>query len=296
MALPDSEIDSTGRLDRFLFTPVNPRIAALFRVCLAVMIGFAFWPRGVRLAVPWSQVPGLSAFYQQVFLRRRYWWFTLGVLALYGAGWFPRILGFSLVVLLLPLSLVRPGPQSRQVLLFSLLSFSFLRSDASLIRRENREDSPGPMWPVRLIQLQLSVIYGVNALAKSTSEYLSGKALVEMSRELPNFLVDLSDGYFHLGRIGIPVYLAAVASVAVEYFLALGFWSRRLRIITAVTGVLFHLVLMQIVQIFILDMVSMFLYLAFLLPFARPIESGQVGAQPGGAASRLRRFLARLFG
>jgi hypothetical protein len=126
------------------------------------------------------------------------------------------------------------------------------------------------MWPICLIQLQLSVVYGINALMKTTPAYLSGEVLIGMSQMLPNFLVDLSDSYLHVGPLAIPVALAAVASAATEYFLALGFWFPCLRVATAVVGVLFHLILKMIVRIGLLDWASMFLYLAFLLPFDRP--------------------------
>lgn len=128
-------------------------------------------------------------------------------------------------------------------------------------------------------------MYGVNALAKTTPAYLSGDVLMGMSQMLPNFLVDLSDGYLHVGVLAIPVALAAIGSALTEYFLALGFWFRRLRITAVVVGVLFHVILIRIVRIGMLDLASMFLYLAFLLPFDRP--AGQVPScaarNPGGA-------------
>ena len=199
-----------------------------------------------------------------------YWLLTLAGLALFAAGWRPQVLGWLISVLLLPWFLAHGRP-SQQLLLFTLLAFSFLRSDARLsLWRGRQSASVGPMWPIRLIQLQLSIVYGVNALMKTTPAYLSGDVLIGMSRMLPNFLVDLSDGYLHVGLLAIPVALAAAASALTEYFLALGFWFRRLRIAAAVVGVLFHVILMRIVRIGMLDWASMFLYLAFLLPFDRP--------------------------
>ena len=125
-----------------------------------------------------------------------------------------------------------------------------------------------PIWPIRLIQIQLTLLYGVNAIAKTTYEYLSGDLLIEMSKTYRNFLVDFSDGYYHLLDIPIPVFVLAIASALIEYFLAIGFWFKKTRWFALVIGILFHLSLTQVVKIFMLDYVSMFLYLAFIIPFS----------------------------
>lgn len=136
------------------------------------------------------------------------------------------------------------------------------------------------MWPIRLIQFQLSVVYGVNAIAKTTPGYLSGEVLMGMSNALPNFLVDLSSGYAQLWFLRMPVSMAAVLSAATEYTLALGFWFRRTRPAAAVLGVGFHLMLKQIVRIHMLDWTSMFLYLAFFLPFHTRARRDPSGTGP----------------
>lgn len=274
-----------NRAERFFFAPVDARHVAWFRIALAAVLPVFFWSDGVGLSQEWITVPWLSELYQDIFLTTSYWLLITGVIVLFGAGWRSRATGLLLVLILLPLDFLSEGQLSRQVILLALLAFSFLRSDAQLsLRRSSREDEPisaGPMWPIRLIQLQLSVVYGVNALAKTTPEYLSGEVLVAMSQTLPNFLVDLSDGYLHFGPLATPVALAAVASTVTEYCLAVGFWFRPLRTITAVVGVVFHLILMMIVEIHMLDWTCMFLYLAFLLPFDRPAAQG-LTEQKGG--------------
>lgn len=47
---------------------------------------------------------------------------------------------------------------------------------------------------------------------------------------------------------------------------SIGFWIRRLRVATAVLGVAFHLALLCVMSIFMLNIVICFLYLAVLLP------------------------------
>ncbi len=116
------------------------------------------------------------------------------------------------------------------------------------------------------MRIQVSVLYGANALAKCTGHYLSGDALANMSVQA-NFLVDLTSGYLDVGSIRIPVFALAISTVMIESWLAIGFWIKRTRWITALIGVGFHLILRFIVNIFMLDYVSVFLYLSFLLPF-----------------------------
>ncbi|MGH7800547.1 MAG: HTTM domain-containing protein [Thermodesulfobacteriota bacterium] len=264
---------SFSRREQFLFAPVNPTYAAVFRIALALMLTVAFWPRGTGLRLEGYGIPGLLYFYEHILFP--YWLPILVLLILFGTGLRPRLLGFILVVLLLPLPFEFGLHATRQILLFTLLFFSLLRSNArfSLWARTAGPQSlsVGPMWPIRLIQVQLSVVYGVNALAKTTPEYLSGQVLMGMSKMLPNFLVNLSDGYLHLGPLAIPVTILAIASVMTEYTLAIGFWFPRLRVATAVLGVFFHIVSKFIIRIGMLDWTCMFLYLAFFIPFDRPL-------------------------
>ena len=267
---------SSSRLERFLFAPVNPTYAGVFRIALALMLTVAFWPRGRGLRFEGYSIPGLLYFYEHILFP--YWFPILVLLLLFGVGLRPRLLGIFLVVLLLPLPFEFGLHVSRQILLFTLLFFSLLRSDARLSLRWGRQGpqpvTAGPMWPIRLIQVQLSVVYGVNALAKTTPEYISGQVLMGMSKMLPNFLVNLSDGYLHLGPLAIPVTILAIASVMTEYALAIGFWFPRLRVATAVLGVFFHIVTKFIIRIGMLDWSCMFLYLAFFIPFDRPLIRG----------------------
>jgi len=185
-------------------------------------------------------------------------------------GWRPRRFAFFLFLMLLPMVFLSRGNQSRQVILFALFAFSFIRSGA--VRLPWRAPEPfqrisaGPSWPLRLIQLQLTLLYGSNAIAKSTSSYLSGDILMAMSISISNFKVDMSNGFLELGPITIPVILAGAGSVLIEYFLALGFWLGRWKWVVAVVGVGFHLSLLCIMQIFKLDLAAIFLYLAFILP------------------------------
>jgi hypothetical protein len=252
------------KLERFLFSPVKPVPAGICRLMFAGVLVLVFWPRGTA---PEATVASTA-----------HWMATAGVWVMFCSGIAPRAAGLLLAALLFPLS-SEPGLHvSRQILLFALLAFSMTRSGERLsLRRRAGLPSAGPVWPIRLLQLQVSVVYGVNALAKSTPQFLNGDALMALSL-LPNFRVDLSDGYLHLGLLDVPASLAAMVVVAIEYAMAVGVWIPRLRLIVALLGVAFHVALTWVVQIGMLHVACIFLYVSVLLPF---VEGGRPEHRPG---------------
>jgi hypothetical protein len=258
-----------ARLEAALFAPTAAVPVAVFRVMLAAVLVPAFW-RVERLRPLGDGAAAIDRLYASIVFTSEYWWMAMALVVLFGAGVRPRATGLLAVAALLPLALVWGRQQSRLVLLFTLLAFAFLRSDAALALGGTagaRALGPGPMWPILLIRLQLSLLYGVNALAKTTPAYLGGDVLGGLSLMLSNFHVDLSAGSVQIGGVPVPVPWLSAGIVAAEYALALGFWVRRLRWPTAVLGTLFHLAAMQVVTIGFLHVASVFLYTAFLLPF-----------------------------
>ncbi len=280
----------------YLFGPVDATAAAAFRIGLACMCAIVFWPADLLLSREVSVYPFVADLYPSLFKTAPWHWLQLGGLALFGLGLRPRWVGPVLVLCLFP-GCFEIGPRrSRQILLFALLAFSLVASDTRRFpipwRPAGRvHRSAGPIWPIRLIQLQLALCYAVNAVAKLTPEYLDGSVLILLSEQRSNFLVDLSDGNLYLGPLVVPTWLCAVGTVLVESALAVGFWFRRTRLATAAMGVAFHMGLKLIVAIGFLDWASMFLYSAFLLPFETHHEvhkSAAVGSS-GGARGRPRR-------
>ena len=257
-----------SEINAILFPPVDACATAWFRIAFAVALPFFFWSHG--LTGPQSAPEPIIWVYKHVILTFGYWLAVVALCVPLALGWRPRLFGLLLVLMLLPMDFLSRGRQSRQVLLFALLAFSCLRSDAVRkpwrIAERSRIRSAGPSWPVRLIQLQLTLLYGANAIAKSSPSYLRGDVLMGMAIAMPNFNVDLSRGMLELGPIAIPVVLAAVGGTLTEYFLAIGFWLGRWKWMVAIVGLGFHVVLTFIVQISMLHFAAIFLYLAFLLP------------------------------
>jgi hypothetical protein len=288
MSRPDLA-GQNGWIARTLFAPVDPIPSALFRIALAGLVVVAFWPTPWPLPAVVEANPILRGLYDTVFATVCYWAIVATVAALLALGVRPRLTGAVLGGLLLPLVPLQGSQPGRQVLAITVLAFSFLRSDAALavaVGRRPDAVSAGPSWPIRIIQLQLSVLYLANAIVKTTPDYLSGQTLAVMSQSLPNFLVRPSDGHIPLGGLSIPLWLAATGVVITEYALAAGFWFRRTRMATALLGVAFHTALRSVIRIAYLDVVALLLYAAFLLPFeGRSTEAAARRCEESGVRS-----------
>jgi hypothetical protein len=260
------------RLDRFLFVPVDGYAAAWFRIAFAAVLPYLFWSGGLS---PPDAPSSIERLYDDVFLTFGYWFTALALCVLLAFGWRPRAIGSTLALVLFPLAFVPGATRSRQVILTALVAFCFLRSDVvrwPRLRQERQAvpSSAGPAWPIRLVQLQLTLLYGVNAIAKASPAYLSGDVLTGMALALPNFKAEVRFGAIDLGVIAVPVMVAGIAGALTEGALAIGFWLGRWKWLAALLGIAFHLYLRFIIDIYKLDVATVFLYLAFLLPLVRP--------------------------
>lgn len=275
MTPPDSR-GLRSRFDRFLFAPADAAMAGGVRIGLAMLLMYTFWSHEGWEFSGRIDYPVVRVLYANVFHTDAYWWLYVGLLALFGLGIRARAAGLLLLPVLAPLALHLSSIAGRYIVLSLLLGFVWLRSDSRLsvaaLWRSGPAPPAGPMWPIRLMQIQVSLIYAVNALAKSSPSYLSGDVLMAMSVALPNFLIDASDGYVRVWGLTIPVGLAAPASTAAEWILAFGLWFRRWRVAVAIFGVSFHILLKSIVSIGALDHLSLLLYSLFFIPFEKPQE------------------------
>lgn len=266
----------TERIERFFFTAANARAVAALRIWLAALAAFAFFTQDSDTPSSLVQFPWMMQLYNDVIQTAPYRAAAAAALTAFGAGLWSRPAGLLAALLLAPLVPMQGALPGRYLLWFAVAALALLHSDRRWALRAllglPQTSDVGPIWPVRLIQTQLSLLYLVNALAKSGAGYLSGGALAAMSTRLPNFQVQFSDGLFTLAGIAVPLWMAAVASTAAEYTLALGFWFPRLRWPTAVFGIAFHGALTWIVKIGLLDVASVGLYAAFLLPVGEPTK------------------------
>ena len=90
-------------------------------------------------------------------------------------------------------------------------------------------------WPVALLKLQVSIVYGFAALAKLNVYFLSGALLAAYLRR--GGLIPLPEPL-----LGFPVVtVLAISAVATEGYLALALWSPSRRASALVVGVALHL-------------------------------------------------------
>lgn len=83
-------------------------------------------------------------------------------------------------------------------------------------------ERPIPRWPILLIKLQVSIVYGFAALTKLNQDFLSGLVL---AGTIDGGLVELP----HALRTPTVLSLVATAAVATELFVAVFLWSRAFR-------------------------------------------------------------------
>ncbi|MBC8008698.1 MAG: hypothetical protein H7067_01215 [Burkholderiales bacterium] len=264
-----------ARLAGWLFDPADSRAGTWLRTILGGLLVYAYWPlgRSHRYEGALGDGPVWEALYADVFLTPGYRWLMLAGIVVFALGWRTRRVGLVLAVLLLPYCFLQSGQQSRQLWVVCVTCVSLLPS-RSLFGGHTDAEPSGPVWPLRLLQLQLTAVYTVNALYKSTPAFLSGDVLAALSVR-PNFLINMSDGYLHACGLAVPAWWLAVATVAVEYWLAVGLWWRRTLMFTVVLGVVFHVGLKFVMRIHMLDISTMFLYLSFLAPVAAAARRGR---------------------
>ena len=262
-------MSDSNLITRFLFAPVDRRTMVAFRIMLAMMLAWRFWPRGEKPVHFLYAHPDIIELYDSIVLTTPYMIVVGLFIGLFMIGWKSRISGLLLCALLFPLDFLDEGRQSGQILIFTLFCTSLMRFDRK--RDGSRRENCGPMWPVRLIQAQVCVVYGINAIYKSTPEFMDGTVLMKWS-ETTSFTTVIPETGLPMGPLLLSPWMLGTGTVLIEYLLAIGLWVPRLRWFVALTGIIFHLGIAMVMEIFMLDWASMFLYLAFLLPFEKRLS------------------------
>ncbi|CDX20768.1 conserved membrane hypothetical protein [Mesorhizobium plurifarium] len=114
----------------------------------------------------------------------------------------------------------------------------------------------GNLWGLRLIVVQLSVLYFFAAFDKSNHAFLSGARLEQI------FLWYYAGSDYPAG-LAWPATMASVAVVALEYCLALGLPFRRSRRFLVVPGLAFHAILYLTLPVYTFSATMALLYLAY---------------------------------
>lgn len=159
--------------------------------------------------------------------------FWLVSAVLFTLGWRVAVSGSALTVTLALVLTIDQQTYSNHLYLMAWLVFLLTLARAGSGLSISQSDVPVARWPVLLLMVQLSVVYGFSGLTKINPGFLSGSVL---AGSLQGGLMPFPDPLI------TPRFLSALAVVviAVECALALLIWHTRLRPWIILLGVGLH--------------------------------------------------------
>lgn len=249
------------------FEPLSVRNVALMRLGFVALCIFAYWPRGLQ----YNGIPLVHNAWTAGFLEHAYtaifttgWYHAIALLTLlpFGLGLLPRRWTWLPLLLLLPLGFLSAGVQSRTLLIMALATVA-LWPTVPLWESKCRDLAGArglSRWPMFLITWQLSLVYLANAVAKlANPEYRSGDVLEGFSQYHPKFNLLIEHGIAYLPYITMSAWQAALGSIVAEAAIGLGVWVRHplARLILWSFAAIFHLLLLEVMSIFMLNIVCL---------------------------------------
>lgn len=199
-------------------------------------------------------------------------WVVAGVL--FTIGWKVSATGPFLLLAIVASLVVDQQMYDNHVYLMAWLVLLLTLADAGAGMSISRSDRPVVRWPVLLLMVQASVVYGFSGLTKLNEYFLSGATLAAVLR----------DGLIPFPEVlRIPGVLSVLAPVIVfvELFIALMIWRPRFRHAAFVFGLGLHaaitLLMASTLQLLVFSLEMLALYPLFLgdgiLAVAAPEDS-----------------------
>jgi hypothetical protein len=229
-------------LHRQVTAPVDPRAAGIARIGIgtaALLKAVLVAPVLIRLAHPdtlrlplvaWLPEPGAPALVALLAV----WALTAAAFCM---GWRTRAAGCLLVgVMAIVLVLDQQTYSNHLYLLCILVGLLVLADGGAALSFDaaRRGARRIPNWPLTLIRLQVSIVYGYAALAKLNTAFLSGGVLNNHLGH--NAIVSVPD----VLRTAAFMAPLAFGAIMVEMFLAFALWSDRLRRTAVIVGIAMH--------------------------------------------------------
>jgi hypothetical protein len=121
-----------------------------------------------------------------------------------------------------------------------------------------------PRWPVRLMQLQLSLIYLASAFSKLNGAAWPQGTAVSYALRLQDMLLLPTPHWLTSSALAMNVITWGI--LAVELSIAILVWNRRLRPWVLAAGVVMHTVIMITITVGFFTLAMFVLYLAFVPP------------------------------
>lgn len=269
--------------NRFWYAPTDPATLALVRIAFGAVVtlwalsllpdlGAFFSPSGVLGPVApahgawrWSL---LDLGRSDLLLGAVYVALVSGAISLV-VGWHTRVAAVVVFVTLISLTRSNPYVFNAGDALLRLLAFYVMLAPSgaewSLDRRRAGGPAPAvPAWPLRLLQIQVSVMYAGAAVAKLGGPPWRDGTAASYAARLPD-LERFGVGDL-LGRSRLAAELATYGTVAIEGGLAVLIWWRRTRWFALAAGVLLHLSIDASIRIGFFTLAVFVAYLSFADP------------------------------
>jgi predicted DCC family thiol-disulfide oxidoreductase YuxK len=258
------------RLTRLLDARAPARPVALARIGVSAAILLEGWASAGTLhrlaepgvlAVPYLDgAPAVTSSLVWVLIGA---WAASGLAFLVGLR--TRIAGAVLVATLAAVLLLDQQLYSNHLYLMALVAGLLALADCGAAlsvdaRRIVRDQVPG--WPVWLLRVQVSIVYGFAALAKLNAAFLSGSVIASSLRREGPLAVPAD------WRALEPMLVLSVLAICLEALVAIGLWLDRWRPAALVGGLALHVGitawLSPTFQLLVFSLVMLPLYLVFL--------------------------------
>jgi hypothetical protein len=211
------------------------------------------------------------------------------------AGWHSRIAAAAVFAALMSLQRTDPYVFNSGDALVRLLALylvlapggaAFSLDRRRALRRGRAPIASHPAWPLRLIQIQLSVMYLAAVWAKLHGATWRDGTAASYAMRLP----DLARFPAPDALAGSPLgaHVATYATIAIELSIALLVWNRRARLPVLIAGVLLHLSIDASIRVGFFTLAVFTAYLSF----ADPAAVRACVAAAAGQARALRRAVA----
>lgn len=174
-------------------------------------------------------------------------WVWLAAISAFVFGFKTRLAGAVVTCLSAYVLILDERTYSNHLYLFVLIMLLLTVADSGAafsidaLRTGRRETVAA--WPIYLLKIQASVVYGFSAVAKLTSpSFLSGEVLSQTLRNQGWLVVPAA--------WRTPMWMGALSAtaIALELFIAVGLWNRRLRWPAAAGGVMLHAFIMTMLD------------------------------------------------
>lgn len=192
------------------------------------------------------------------------------------SGWFarPAAVMVSLLSIGFAFTDIRLYNQHLYLLASLCVPLALSGCDRDLVFRRAPSSEPIPHWPAFLLMAQMSLVYGLGAIAKTSVDFVSGTVLFAAFSRQP--IAAVWGEWLFDASVLIPMSLAVIGC---ELFLAIGAWRRSLRAwVLAVAGPL-HLGMIVLLAMSGLEVVRLMVFgalqLVVLLVLFAPASSAE---------------------